>query len=94
MPALRFPHARREGPEIKRTGRAAFNPAGDISLEGCKRRLPLRVVADQVPDIVARVAETSVPGSALDPVLHRIREGDVHRGHGVVPLQTSQDEPS
>ena len=56
-------------------GGAALDAGSGLSLECRNRRLPLLVLADRVADIVARVAEAAVLGTALDPVFHRVGRG-------------------
>src|SRR6056297_3904143 len=85
-------HARLQGGTVEGLRFTACETGGDLFLEGGNRGLAFLVLADQVTDIIARVAEAAVMGSALDPVLHRVGQRYIHRGHRVV-LRVSDGIP-
>src|SRR6056297_3418874 len=89
--AIVLPHARLEGGAVEGLPVAACKTGGDLCLEGFDRGLALLVLADQVTDIVARIAEAAVMGSALDPILHRVGKRYIHRGHRAVLRSLRED---
>src|SRR6056297_1062847 len=78
--AIRLPHPGLERRFVELAGGAAFDAGSDLWLDCRNRRLSLLVLADKVADIVARIAEAAVPGTAFDPVFHRVGKGNIHRG--------------
>src|SRR6056297_1588223 len=83
---MTLPHAGLQGRAVERARLATLDAGRDLCLESCNCSLALLVLADQVADIVARIAEATVMGAAFDPVLHWVRQRYIHRGHVVLLL--------
>src|SRR6056297_3631582 len=67
---MALPHARLEGGAVEGARVTACKSGGDLCLYPGNRSCALLVLSDQVTDIITRIAEASVMGSALDPILH------------------------
>jgi hypothetical protein len=88
-----LPHACLECSTIKGAGRTAFNTNGDFGLERRDNIMALLIFPDQMTDIVARVTEATILGSALNPVFHRVGQGYIHRRHCLILLRFYHDNP-